>query len=112
MVNTWKNLTEEKQFEEIDKTSKTKTVVLFKHSTRCGTSFHAKDRLESNWSFTENDLDFYYLDLLSYRNLSNEIASRYQVVHQSPQIIIIKNANAVYNTSHNAISNEIIRKYL
>jgi len=112
MIKTWKNLTEENQFEEIDEISESKPVVLFKHSTRCGISMHAKHNLESNWNFTQEEVELYYLDLLNYRNLSNLIADRYQVVHQSPQIIVIKNGKAIYDISHNAISNEVIRKQL
>ena len=112
MIKNWKNLTEECQFEEIEESSKSKPIVIFKHSTRCGISLHAKHKLESDWCFSDNDLDFYYLDLLNYRNLSNLIAQKYNVVHQSPQIVIIKNGKSVFDTSHNAISNEIIKKKL
>lgn len=112
MIKTWKNLTEESQFETINEVSQSKTVVIFKHSTRCGISLHAMSKLESAWNFTENDLDFYYLDLLNYRNLSNLAASKYNVVHQSPQIIIIKNGQLVYDTSHNAISVDVLKKYI
>ncbi len=112
MIETWKNLTEETQFEIIDEISKIKAVVLFKHSTRCGISLHAQHKLESDWNFTEEEVDFYYLDLLNYRNISSFIAERYHVVHQSPQIIVIKNGKAIYDISHNAISNEVIREHL
>lgn len=109
MIKTWKNLTEEDQFDEINEISKTKTVVLFKHSTTCGISLHAKYKLESDWSFSENDLDFYYIDLLKDRHISNFAAAHYKVVHQSPQILIIKNGKAVFDTSHNAISIDVIK---
>jgi bacillithiol system protein YtxJ len=45
----------------------------------------------------------YYLDLLEFRPISNEIAGRFGVMHQSPQIILIKNGNAVYTASHSDI---------
>lgn len=104
MIATWKNLENLDDLHQITEDSKQKPVVFFKHSTRCGTSLHAKHRLESEWNIDESQVDFYYLDLLRHRDVSNAIAERFNVVHQSPQIIIIKNEQAVFHTSHNAIS--------
>lgn len=75
--------------------------VIFKHSTSCPISGMAKRRLEGGW-----DLDFspYYLDLLSYRSISNSIVDKLSVRHESPQIILIKNGKAIYNESHLDIS--------
>ncbi|TNF08335.1 MAG: DUF2847 family protein, partial [Bacillota bacterium] len=53
----------------------------------------------------------YFLDLLNHRDVSNEIANRFQVVHQSPQLILIKNGVAVYNASHSEIQAEVLEKY-
>ena len=103
-MSDWKMLTDISQLDEIDQTSKEKTVVIFKHSTTCGISAGAKSRLEMNWTGLEVEIDFYYLDLLSYRPISNEIASRYGVRHESPQIIVINNSKASYDTSHHRIS--------
>jgi bacillithiol system protein YtxJ len=80
-------------------------VVIFKHSTRCSISTVAKDRLERSWDFSkENGPIMYYLDLISYRPISNEIAERLKVYHESPQLILIKNGEAIYDASHNYIS--------
>lgn len=97
-------LTDMSQLDEIDELSKNKTVVIFKHSTTCGISAGAKSRLEMDWTSLEGDVAFYYLDLLTYRPISNEIASRYGVRHESPQIIIINGGTASYDTSHHRIS--------
>lgn len=110
MIHTWKHLETEGQLDEINETSKTKTVAVFKHSTRCGISLHALDKLTSAWDISDKELDFYYLDLLNYRNLSNEVANRYDIIHQSPQLIIIRNGKAVYDISHSAISLEVLKK--
>jgi bacillithiol system protein YtxJ len=112
MIHTWKHLEELQQLDEIDQSSTTKTAVIFKHSTRCGTSHHAMDKLVSEWGFEEKQLDFFYLDLLNYRSLSDEIADRYSVVHQSPQIIIIRNGKSIYNISHNGINLQTIKDRL
>jgi len=57
-------------------------------------------------------LDFYYLDLLTYRPISNEIAEKFSVTHQSPQILVIKNGNAVFNNSHHSISADSLKEGL
>lgn len=112
MNATWKNLSSIDQLEEIEEESHETLTVIFKHSTRCGISLHAKHNLESAWDFKEEELNFYYLDLLNHRDVSNEIAHRYRVVHQSPQIIVLKNGQAIFDTSHNAISTKAIKSYL
>ncbi len=106
----WKVLDKIEQLEQIKKDSHQKPVVLFKHSISCGISGMSKHKLESDWDFTAEDLDFYYLDLINYRPISNKIASLFDVIHQSPQIIVVKDGKAVFNTSHHQISVEGIRQ--
>lgn len=101
---SWKDLLNIEQLKEIDTASNDKPIAIFKHSTTCGISAGAKHRLEIDWENLEGDIDFYYLDLLSHRSVSNEIAIHYGVRHESPQLIIIKNGKAIYNTSHHRIS--------
>jgi len=103
-IKDWKILDTESQLDQVIKDSYNKPVVLFKHSVTCGISAGAKHTLESNWDFKEEELDFYYLDLLSFRSVSNKIAELFDVIHQSPQVILIKDGKAVYNTSHHKIS--------
>lgn len=112
MIQTWKELESINQLDELDKASATKTAVIFKHSTTCGISLHAKDKLESKWDLDEKQLDFYYLDLLNFRSISNEIASRYNVIHQSPQILVIRNGKSVYDISHNGIDLQTLKAKL
>lgn len=97
----WIDLTEEAQLETIKEESKSQVVVIFKHSTRCSISAMAKIRLER--SETPADIKFYYLDLIRYRNVSNKIAEIFHVHHESPQIIMLKNGECVYDESHNGI---------
>ncbi len=97
----WKPLTELAQLELIAEDSKEKPVVIFKHSTTCSISVMAKMRLESNWNL---DLDTYYLDLKNYKQISNTIAEKFSVHHESPQIILLKNGEAIYDASHFDIS--------
>jgi bacillithiol system protein YtxJ len=75
--------------------------VIFKHSTRCSISSMVLQRLERE---TQPDgMDFYYLDLLLYRPVSNAIAEKFHVYHESPQIIVIRDGDAIYDESHLAI---------
>lgn len=75
--------------------------VIFKHSTRCSVSSMVLNRLEREQ--VPANIDFYFLDLLSYRPISNAIAERFQVHHESPQVIVLKNGEVVYDESHMAI---------
>ena len=71
-----------------------------------------KNRLERNWDIEENATDIYYLDLISYRSISNKIAETFQVIHESPQVLVIKNGKSVFDTSHYGISTEAIKESL
>lgn len=104
----WHKLTDISQLQDIITLSKEQstnglTVLIFKHSTRCSISSMALNRLETKWVDTEN-IPAYYLDLLNYRNISNEIATLFSVEHASPQVLLIKNGVCVYNASHTHIS--------
>lgn len=79
------------------------TVLLFKHSTRCSISSMALSRLESKWK-DHDHIPAYYLDLLNYRDISNEIATLFNVEHASPQVLLIRNGVCIYHNSHNGIS--------
>lgn len=100
----WSNLTNISELDKVDQLSNDRPIILFKHSVTCGISSGAKYRLESDWDGLSHDVYFYYLDLLSHRNISNAIAERYNVAHQSPQILIIRNGHSIYDTSHHRIS--------
>lgn len=100
----WKKIESEADLQVAIQQSFNKTVVLFKHSVTCGISNGTKYGLEKDWDFNKEDLDFYYLDLLAFRPISNKIAQDLKVTHQSPQVIVLKNGKAVFDTSHHAIS--------
>lgn len=100
----WIQLTSIDQLTEIEERSKVKPVLIFKHSTRCSISSTAMNRLNGSLDKLSEKLDLYYLDLLSFRNISNEIESRYLVHHESPQVIVLKSGIRVYNSSHLGIA--------
>lgn len=97
----WIDLNSVQQLAEIKELSKTKAQVIFKHSTRCATSSMAKRRLERN--DPPEATDFYFLDLLKFRALSDKIAEDFAVTHESPQVLLIKNMECVYEESHSGI---------
>lgn len=97
----WIQLTTEEQLKDIRQQSHEQPVVIFKHSTRCSISSMAKSRMEREDA--PDNVQFYYLDLISYRNLSKAIAEEYSVHHESPQVLLIKNGECVYDESHNGI---------
>jgi bacillithiol system protein YtxJ len=90
------------QLDEIAAISSQKPAVIFKHSTRCSISRFALKQFEKDFTL-EDSVDAYFLDLLEYRDISNEIASRFGVYHQSPQLLLIKNGQSIYDASHDAI---------
>jgi bacillithiol system protein YtxJ len=97
----WKPLTRIDQLDVLSEESKQKPLVIFKHSTTCSISLMAKSRLESSWNL---DLDAYYLDLKQYKEISNTIAEKFSVHHESPQLILLKDGEAIYDASHFDIS--------
>ena len=99
----WIPLTDLSQLDEIVTLSDNKPIVIFKHSTRCSVSRFALKQFESEYDLTDR-VDAYFLDLLEYRVISNEIASRFGVYHQSPQLLLIKEGKSVYDVSHSDIN--------
>jgi len=99
------------QFDEIDEISHTKPVVLFKHSTRCIISRTVLKQFDAEYNFPEDKMNWFLLDLLNHRDLSNEIAHRYNVTHQSPQIVVIQNGKAVFNESHESITADDLKQF-
>ena len=105
----WIEITNEAQLIEVRDLSKVKPQVIFKHSTRCSISSMAKNRLEKGTA--PENIDFYYLDLIKHRSISQKIAEDFDVSHESPQILLIKNGACTYDESHSGISmNDIIEQ--
>lgn len=107
----WK-LLETTTLDEIAKESFEKPVVIFKHSTRCSISRMALKQFEREYELEEDQLALYFLDLLAHRPLSGEVAERFGVQHESPQLIVIKDGKTVYHTSHSGIQAEDLKKWV
>jgi bacillithiol system protein YtxJ len=108
----WIHLSESGQLNGLVAESNSIPVVIYKHSSRCGLSFMTENKLEEGWDVLQPKVKLYFLDLIRYREVSSAVAERFNVRHQSPQILVIKNGICVYNTSHHEISVDAILKNL
>ena len=70
------------------------------------------EQFENDYNFSSEQLEPFFLDLLNHRNISNEIAERFQVVHQSPQLILVKDGVAIFSSTHSDIEAEILNKFV
>ena len=98
----WSALSDIAQLDTIVKDSNSKTQVIFKHSTRCGISSSVLRKFEQQFD-NDSAVALHFLDLLNYRSISNEIAERFDIAHQSPQLLVIKNGVVVAHDSHYTI---------
>tara|TARA_R110002020_G_scaffold85914_3_gene211731 strand:- start:42322 stop:42714 length:393 start_codon:yes stop_codon:yes gene_type:complete len=108
----WVALEKEEQLEELTEISKAVPVLIFKHSTTCGISRMALRQFEQDYDIDEKQLEPFFLDLKRYRDISQAIAEKFQVRHESPQVILIKNRAAVYDDSHGSINVARIKEKL
>ncbi len=111
-VVQWKLTNSEQALDLIDEQSKRKPQIVFKHSTRCGVSSMVLRRFERQSHEVISGMDFHMVDLISNREVSNAVAARYGIMHQSPQLIIVKNGTAVFNDSHYDITTVELEQYL
>lgn len=107
----WHALTESNQLEEIEKESENKLVVIFKHSTRCGISRMVLRTFENEYDLEkDSDVEMYFLDLIANRDISNKVADRFGVRHESPQMILLRNGKVVHYASHQSIQMQDVKE--
>jgi len=101
----WNKLTQADQIQEIKALSEDKPVLIFKHSTRCSISSMSLDRLIRKWKDSDEEkVTPFFLDLIASREMSDLVAKEFRIPHESPQILLIKNGQVVYDNSHMSIS--------
>lgn len=108
----WHILVKMEQLDEIREESKTRPIAIFKHSTRCGVSRGVLKMFEKNYTLSDNQVKLYFLDLIQNRDISNEIAARFKVHHESPQFIVIKNGAVVHHDSHHSIEAAHLERFV
>jgi len=107
----WIDLNSMEQLDEMEKISEENTVAVLKHSTTCGISRMVLRMFESEYNLDENEpINLYFLDLKAHREISNAIAERFKVRHESPQLIVLKNREVVHHASHQAISADKLKE--
>lgn len=108
----WNYLESMEDLDAAEELSNEKIVVLFKHSTRCSISRFVLKQFENTFDISEDKMQLYFLDLIEYRPISSEIAERFEVTHQSPQMIVLKNGKAVFNSSHESIDANDLAQFI
>ncbi|WP_432670723.1 bacillithiol system redox-active protein YtxJ [Flavobacterium sp. SM2513] len=108
----WNYLESMEDLDAAEQLSKEKTVVLFKHSTRCSISRFVLKQFENTYDIPQEDMELYFLDLIEYRPISNEIAQRFGVTHQSPQMVVVKDGKTIYDASHDSIDAESLKRFV
>jgi bacillithiol system protein YtxJ len=107
----WSELISVNQLDQIRNESKQNPILIFKYSSRCSLSRMALDRLERNWEEGEmTGIKSYFLDLITYREISHQIAHEFEVEHESPQVLIIENERSIYDQSHMGIDYHKIKE--
>ncbi|GGE42943.1 bacillithiol system redox-active protein YtxJ [Psychroflexus planctonicus] len=108
----WYKLTKVEQLDNLKQISNEKLVVIFKHSTRCGISRMVWNQFQAGADFPKEQVELFYLDLLSYRDVSDAITQDFQVLHQSPQLILLQHEEVVHHASHSAIVPSSVNSFL
>jgi len=91
---------------------KERPVVLFKHSTQCPISAAADEEYRAFVESHPEDALFTHLDLLAHRNVSNAIAEKLGVRHESPQALIVQDGRVRGVLNHHAITGAALEKLL
>lgn len=106
----WKEITSVEEFNEMLNAPTEKAKLFFKHSTRCSISSMALKGFEREWNVSSDDFELYFIDLIAHRDISNAIAAESHVEHQSPQVVVWRNGEVVYNASHHHIDAQKIQQ--
>ena len=106
----WIHLTDEDQLQNIIVRSEEKPQVIFKYSNRCYLSEVMFSRLQKDCC--SEQIDFYFLDLITYRDISNKVSELFNVDHESPQILLVKDGECIFHESHSEISLDEILEHV
>ena len=109
---SWTPLISIEEINNIKEISKIQSILIFKHSIRCGISRMVMKQFESLFNEENKHLKVYYLDLLNFREVSSKLSEVFQVIHQSPQLLVVKNGISVYDESHYEITKVNLSKYI
>ncbi|HEX5731319.1 MAG TPA: bacillithiol system redox-active protein YtxJ [Blastocatellia bacterium] len=108
-----KTIREIRQIKELEKAladSSRRPVLLFKHSLTCPISLRAYNELISYLEKADPEVSYNLITVQSARPISNEIASRLGVRHETPQAILVRDGRQIWNASHFAITSSSLRQ--
>ncbi len=108
---SWQPLQSTNELDALVEKSNNKLQVIFKHSSRCGISSMVLRRFNNENTLLKEAADFHFVDIFSSRELSNDIAHRFQIIHQSPQLLLVRQAELVYHSSHSEINRCDLSEY-
>lgn len=108
----WIALNSEDQIDKIISDSEQRPQIIYKHSTLCPVSAQAYRRLKLVDADVSQSADIYYLDVIAARPVSNAVAERFRIQHESPQILLIRNGRLVWDESHYGIQGDAILEAL
>ena len=97
------------QLDQLIAASSTRPVLIFKHSPTCGTSYVAQEELDVYLQDSE-PVDVHVVDVLSQRGLSGEIARRFGVRHQSPQVLLLVDSAVRWHASHYSVTSVAVAR--
>jgi bacillithiol system protein YtxJ len=98
-----------KEEQDVSQLFKADLVLLYKHSPTCGMCRAALHEVEAFMS-AHPDVDVFAVDVLAQRDLSQDVAARTGITHESPQIIIFRDGSPLWNDSHYGITARAIAK--
>lgn len=94
---------------DVDRLFQADFAILYKHSATCGVCRAALREVET-FLGQHPDADVYAVDVLGQRDLSQRIAARTGIKHESPQIIIFQGGSVLWSDSHYGITAEVLAK--
>ena len=101
----WENISSLNQLNQVlinTQQEDSEYALFFKHSPRCEISSMVLRRFESSWDIS--NINVFMVNVLSQRDASNELAQQFQIRHESPQVLLVKNGKLLYTASHGDIS--------
>ena len=95
--------------EDVIVTSEERLVLLFNHSVTCGTSAQAYDELVDHLSTGQHTTQYVIVTVQTHRDLSDAVAARFKVRHETPQTLLIHKGQVVWEASHFSVPAETIK---
>ncbi len=105
-------LTAVEELDAVVAQSATRPTLLFKHSPTCGTSAQAHEEIESLVEDGSVPVDVYLISVRASRAVSNAVAQRFNLRHESPQVLIVRGGALMWNASHFRVTAAGIRAAL